>query len=132
MQPGGPPKRMRVENPEPDTAVLLVPGERYPRIVHRTNLNECRDIAPRMNGDFVCNNWQIRGHCVDTCSRASSHVTLTGDLKAKYRIYAAQLRKMAQDYSQSRSPQPSKGGPKSQTPLKPNDKKDHDKASKEG
>jgi hypothetical protein len=98
-------KRVRVDNQDQDSVVALTQGERYTRIVHRTNLVECRDAAPKLNGDYICNNWHIRGHCVDTCHRAHTHVTLNPELKGKYRTYVAKLRQLAKQYDDQRKQQ---------------------------
>jgi hypothetical protein len=120
--PNGQAKRIRVDNPDQDSVVALTQGERYPRIVHRTNLSECKDSAPKINGEFICNNWQIRGFCHNTCPRASTHVTLNPELRGKYRAYVTKLRKLAQEYEKNRptfSPTPpqAKGGPPSDTRI---------------
>jgi hypothetical protein len=104
-------KRVRVDNNDQDSVVALTQGERYSRIVHRTNLTECKDVAPRLNGDFICNNWHIRGHCVDTCPRAHTHIPLSSELKGKYRTYVAKLRQLAKSYDDQRNQRGSKPSP---------------------
>lgn len=98
-------KRVRVDNNNQDPVMALTAGERYTHIVHRTNLTECRNDAPKLNGDFLCNNWHIRGHCVDTCTRAHTHTTLTLELRGRYHTYVAKLRQMAKAYGDQRKSQ---------------------------
>ena len=95
-----PNKRTRVDNTEQDTAVALTPGEVYSKLVHWKNLKKFEDMAPKVNGSYPCNNWQIRGHCFNNCKRTDTHVSLSKEQKGKYRAYVTALRKEYRDFPQ--------------------------------
>ena len=95
-------KRTRVENNKIDSFVSLQSNERYPWVTHIDNLRKCVDKAQRLGGEFLCNNWHIRGHCYTECSRKITHVELSTDMKAGYRTYVQALRKSQKEFANSR------------------------------
>ena len=95
-------KRTRVENNKIDSFVALQSNERYPWVTHIDNLRKCVDKAQRLGGEFLCNNWHIRGHCYTECSRKITHVELSSDMKAGYRTYVQALRKSQKEFANSR------------------------------
>ena len=94
-------KRVRIDNNNQDNVVALTPGENYAKIVHYKSLQKHEDIAPKINGTFLCNNWHIRGFCFNTCRRAETHTNPPQEIKGKYRAYVTTLRKEAKDFQKS-------------------------------
>ena len=88
-------KRVKIENTLQDSVVALTPGESYSKIVDWKNLQKHEGIAPKIDGVFVCNNWQMRGYCFSSCKRATTHIQLNHEQKGKYRSYVNTLRKEA-------------------------------------
>ena len=95
-------KRTRLENNKIDSFVALQSNERYPWVTHIDNLRKCVDKAQKLGGEFLCNNWHIRGHCYSECSRKCTHVELSSDMKAGYRTYVQALRKSQKEFANSR------------------------------
>ena len=97
-------KRVRIENSAQDSVVALTPGESYSRIVDWKSLQKHENIAPKIEGVFMCNNWQMRGYCFSSCKRATTHVSLNNETRSKYRLYVATLRKEAAQGDTNKSP----------------------------
>jgi hypothetical protein len=93
--------RTRVDNDNKDNFTTLQSGEKYHWLTHFDNLKKCSHLSVRMNGEFLCNNWHIRGHCTSDCRRRSTHTDLSPDQKANYRKYVAALRKCCGDFREN-------------------------------
>ena len=98
-----PNKKVKVENPTPDQAVLLKSHETYSKLVHFKNIQQCSHLSVQINGKYACNNYHIRGHCHAGCPRASTHIQLTGQDKTNFRSFVTALRAAAKDFSRTRS-----------------------------
>jgi hypothetical protein len=96
------PKRTKVFNNNRDNKVRLLPDERYSQLVHYKNLEACEESAVKVNGEFICNNWHIRGHCFNTCKRAQSHTCLSADKEREYRVYVGNLRAQHNKFKNNR------------------------------
>ena len=81
-----------VTNDKTDIQTKANRDERYAFIVHRKNLTKCSHAEVTDNGTQICNNWHIRGWCVDGYRRSSTHKTLKGEQLEKYRAYVSLLR----------------------------------------
>jgi hypothetical protein len=84
--------RIKVFNNNRDSRVRLQPDEKYSSLVYFKNLENCEDSAVKIDGEYICNNWHVRGHCVDSCKRKHTHIKLPTELERKYRIYIQNLR----------------------------------------
>jgi hypothetical protein len=84
--------RIKVINNNRDSRVRLQPGEKYSALVHYKNLENCEPSAAKLEGEYICNNWHIRGHCVDSCKRKHTHIKLPSEQEKQYRIYVNNLR----------------------------------------
>jgi hypothetical protein len=84
-------KRIRVINNDNNQTKLQL-NETYSKLVHFQNLAKCTDMAVKHKGEFVCNNFHIRGHCFDTCRRSVTHCTLPPETARKYCTYVRALR----------------------------------------
>ena len=91
--------RVRTENNNKDSFTQLQSGERYHWLTHFANLKKCSHLSVRMNGEFVCNNWHIRGHCTSDCRRRDTHKELPPELKGNFRKYVTGLRKCREDFA---------------------------------
>ena len=95
--------RMRLDNNKADSFVQLQSGEKYNGLTHFDNLKKCSRLSVRLNGEFVCNNWHIRGHCTSDCRRRDTHIELPIQQKANFRKYVAGLRKCQGEFSASKT-----------------------------
>jgi hypothetical protein len=95
-------KRNKVSNQNMHPNLQLHNGEVYSKLVHYKNLEICKNEAPKFKGDFVCNNFHLRGHCHDGCKRHKSHTTLPPDILTKYRNYITALRKCRDTFENRR------------------------------
>jgi hypothetical protein len=84
--------RIKVFNNNRDSRIRLQPDEKYSTLVHFKNLENCEDSAAKIDGEYICNNWHIRGHCVDSCKRKHTHIKLPTEIERQYRIYVQNLR----------------------------------------
>ena len=91
--------RSRIDNNNIDSFVQLQSGEKYHWLTHFTNLKKCSNLSVKLNGEYVCNNWHIRGHCASDCRRRDTHVNLPTEQKANFRKYVTGLRKVREDYN---------------------------------
>ncbi len=91
-------KRTKVENENIDPIVALKSNESYASIVHWQNLKQFEPLAVKINGEYVCNNFHMRGFCHNMCKRATTHTKLSGEQRGKYRRYTASLRKGAAQF----------------------------------
>ena len=57
-----PTKKIKVENPSTDPAVLLKTNETYSKLVHFKNMQQCAHLSVKIDGKYACNNYHIRGH----------------------------------------------------------------------
>ena len=89
--------------------VALTPGESYSKIVRWKSLQKHETIATKIDGVFVCNNWEMRGYCFTSCKRVSTHIQLNNKHKGKYRAYIATLHKDASQPQDTHTKSPYKG-----------------------
>ena len=94
--------RKRLDNNKIDSFAQLQSGERYNYLTHFDNLKKCSRLSVRLNGEFVCNNWHIRGHCTSDCRRRDTHKELPIELKANFRKYVTGLQRCQSEYSGTR------------------------------
>jgi hypothetical protein len=94
--------RIKVFNEQRDNKVRLQSDEKYSALVHFKNLENCETSAVKYEGDYICNNWHIRGHCVDSCKRKKSHIKLPSEQEKLYRIYVTNLREGLSKFKNSR------------------------------
>lgn len=95
-------KRSRIENTNLDPVVALKTGETYSDLIHWNNLRKFENMAVKIDDQYICNNFHIRGHCHTNCKRAKTHINLTGENKGKFRRYCLQLRKGLSDFKNRR------------------------------
>ena len=95
--------RSRLDNNNIDSFVQLQSGEKYHWLTHFTNLKKCSHLSVKLNGDYVCNNWHIRGHCTSNCRRRDTHINLPSEQKANLRKYVTGLRKVRDEYNATQS-----------------------------
>jgi hypothetical protein len=84
-------KRTRVTNND-NSQTKLQQNEVYSKLVHYQNLEKCKDQAVQHKGEYICNNFHMRGHCFDTCKRNVTHCTLPPETARKYCTYVRALR----------------------------------------
>jgi hypothetical protein len=94
--------RIKVFNEHRDNKVRLQSDEKYSALVHFKNLENCETSAVKHEGDYICNNWHIRGHCIDSCKRKKSHTKLPTEQEKLYRIYVTNLREGLSKFKNSR------------------------------
>jgi hypothetical protein len=95
-------KRIKVINENMNPSIRLQQGEVYSKLVHFQNLTKCKSAAAKYMGDFVCNNFHLRGHCFAGCKRSQSHTKLPQEIAAKYKDYVTALRKCRDSFENSR------------------------------
>ena len=110
--------RTRVDNNNKDAFASIQSGEKYHWLTHYDNVKKCSHLSVRMNGEFLCNNWHIRGHCTSDCRRRDTHTDLSNDQKANLRKYVTGLRKNRDRFS---------GNPRPGDPTPPNENKQGEK-----
>jgi hypothetical protein len=98
-----PNKRTRVCNNNIHPSVTLQQNETYSKLIHFQNLTNCKDKAVKYKGDFLCNNFHIRGHCFDNCKRKKSHIQLPQDLATRFCTYVKALRACRDNFETQRS-----------------------------
>jgi hypothetical protein len=97
-----PSKRARVSNNDIHPSVKLQQNEIYSKLIHFNNLTKCTEKAVKYKGDFLCNNYHIRGHCFDNCKRKNSHIQLPQDLATRYCSYVKALRNCRDNFESQR------------------------------
>jgi hypothetical protein len=85
-------KQTKVFNNQRDNKVCLLPDEKYLQLVHYKNLEACENNVVTYNGETICNNWHIRGHCLNTCKRKDLHTCLPAEKEKEYLVYVGYLR----------------------------------------
>jgi hypothetical protein len=93
---------IKVFNEHHDNKVRLQSDEKYSALVHFKNLENCETSAVKYEGNCICNNWHIMGHCVDSCKRKKSHIKLPSEQEKLYRIYVTNLREGLSKFKNSR------------------------------
>jgi hypothetical protein len=98
-----PNKRIRVSNDDIHPSIKLQQNEVYSKLIHFQNLTNCKEKAVKYKGEFLCNNYHIRGHCFDNCKRKSSHIQLPQDLSTRFCAYVKALRACRDNFETQRS-----------------------------
>jgi hypothetical protein len=98
-----PNKRTRVCNDNIHPSIKLQQNEVYSKLIHFQNLTNCKDKAVKYKGDFLCNNYHIRGHCFDNCKRKNTHIQLPQDLATRFCSYVKALRNCRDTFEANRS-----------------------------
>jgi hypothetical protein len=117
-------QRVKVTNDDMNPSFRLQNGEVYSKLIHFQNLTDCKNEAVKFKGDYICNNYQLRGFCHEGCKRSQSHTKLPPNVAAQYLYYINALRK-SRDSFENRRHQRSNNENQRRTPNDRQGENDH-------